>query len=77
MLHAGSGRLVLPATHTPPADPTHVEKKTKPPGGGGSGGDGLHLDGLLMELLRKIPAVEDGWPKDQRLRWFRTFAMNV
>jgi hypothetical protein len=47
-------------------------------GGGGNGGDdGLLLDGLLMELLRKIPAPKDGWPKEQRLRWFRTFAMNV
>ena len=27
--------------------------------------------------LEKIPSVEKGWPAAQRLRWFRTFAMNV
>lgn len=36
-----------------------------------------HLDPLLIELLRKIPAAENGWPAKQRLRWFRTFTMNV
>jgi len=31
-----------------------------------------------MALLRKIPkAGMDAWPADNRLRWFRTFAMNV
>jgi hypothetical protein len=30
-----------------------------------------------MESLRKIPAPDEGWPKEQRLRWFRTLAMNV
>jgi hypothetical protein len=31
-----------------------------------------------MALLRKIPkAGTDQWPADNRLRWFRTFAMNV
>jgi len=72
-----TGRFVRPATSTP--QPNDADKKTKPPGGGGGNGgnDGLQLDGLLMELLRKIPAPESGWPKEQRLRWFRTFAMNV
>lgn len=46
-------------------------------GGGGDGFDGLGLDPLLVELLRKIPSVDEGWPKDKRLRWFKTFAMNV
>jgi hypothetical protein len=45
--------------------------------GGGGGGEGLGLDPLLMALLQKIPPAEDGWPKESRLRWFRTFAMNV
>jgi hypothetical protein len=28
-------------------------------------------------LLGKIPAVDEGWPAARRVRWFRTFAMNV
>jgi hypothetical protein len=72
---ASPNKLVLPAVvvrENPPADP-------KPKGnGGGSGGDGegLGLDPLLMALLRKIPTDKD-WPAERRLRWFRTFAMNV
>jgi hypothetical protein len=31
----------------------------------------------LIELLKKIPETEKGWPAAQRLRWFKTFAMNV
>jgi hypothetical protein len=27
--------------------------------------------------LKKIPSTEKGWPGAQRVRWFRTFAMNV
>lgn len=57
---------------------------TPPPkeenGGGGSGdggGVGLNLDPLLIELLKKIPLAEAGWPEAQRVRWFKTFAMNV
>jgi len=51
-------------------------------GGGGSGtgmveGGQLNLDPLLMALLRKIPQTDEGWPNEKRLRWFRTFAMNV
>jgi hypothetical protein len=30
-----------------------------------------------MALLKKIPPSGDSWPKEQRVRWFRTFAMNV
>jgi hypothetical protein len=44
--------------------------------GDGSGGD-LELDPLLVALLRKIPLPEKGWPAASRVRWFRTFAMNV
>jgi len=76
-IDAGTGRFVRPATNAlPAADLANGDNKNKSRGGGG-GDDGLHLDGLLMELLRKIPAAEDGWPKEQRLRWFKTFAMNV
>lgn len=46
-------------------------------GGDGNGTDGLDLDPLLIELLKKIPETEKGWPAQQRLRWFKTFAMNV
>lgn len=74
----GTGRFVKPATNTPlpVIDPLGGKRKLGD-GGGGDDSGGLHLDGLLMELLRKIPQTEDGWPKEQRLRWFRTFAMNV
>ena len=44
---------------------------------GTGGGDGLNLDPLLIELLRKIPKKEEGWAAAKRVRWFRTFAMNV
>jgi hypothetical protein len=48
-------------------------------GGGSSGGEGteLGLDALLIALLKKIPPPEKGWPGPARVRWFRTFAMNV
>lgn len=47
-------------------------------GGTGGGSGGLNLDPLLMALLRKIPAAGAGaWAAESRLRWFRTFAMNV
>jgi len=67
-------RLVVPA----------VVVKSKPPetdkhkaGGSDGGSSDLHLDPLLMALLRKIPKSEEGWAADKRLRWFKTFAMNV
>jgi hypothetical protein len=37
----------------------------------------LNLDPLLIELLKKIPEADKEWPSAQRVRWFRTFAMNV
>jgi len=37
----------------------------------------LNLDPLLIALLKKIPEAEKGWPGPNRVRWFRTFAMNV
>jgi hypothetical protein len=53
----------------------------KPPrergGGDGGGSDDLNLDPLLVALLKKIPQAEKGWPAARRVRWFRTFAMNV
>lgn len=70
-----TGRFIRPASApgAPPPDPMSRRK-----GGDGGGKDhGLDLDPLLMALLLKIPTVDEGWPKEQRLRWFRTFAMNV
>lgn len=79
----GKNRLVMPAN----AVREEGQQQDPPPGAGtggtngtGSGGgadEGLSLDPLLMALLRKIPSVEEGWPRDKRLRWFKTFAMNV
>lgn len=51
-----------------------VQKKS---GGGSGGGEGFDLDPLLIALLQKIPPQGEKWPKDKRLRWFKTFAMNV
>ena len=71
----GKNKLVMPAVVVPAAVP-EVKKKN------GYGGDegverNLDLDPLLMALLRKIPSREEGWPSEKRVRWFRTFAMNV
>jgi hypothetical protein len=41
------------------------------------GTDGLELDPLLIALLKKVPSPEKGWPGPARVRWFRTFAMNM
>jgi len=30
-----------------------------------------------MALLQKIPLKSEGWNASRRVRWFRTFAMNV
>jgi hypothetical protein len=68
-----TGRLVRPATGPMPPTPEEIPDK----GGGGDDGSGLALDPLLIALLRKIPSTAEGWPKERRLRWFRTFAMNV
>ncbi len=71
---AAPNRLVMPAIvvkpNTPPPD------LPKFGGSGGGGESDLGLDPLLMALLRKIPKALD-WPTENRLRWFRTFAMNV
>lgn len=77
----GKNRLVMPAValREPPATPVD-ESKNKSGGGGGEGGggdlDALGLDPLLIALLKKIPTSGE-WPAAQRVRWFKTFAMNV
>lgn len=43
----------------------------------GGGGGGLDLDPLLIALLKKVPSPDKGWAGPNRVRWFRTFAMNV
>ena len=69
----GKNRLVMPAIAIKQPAKEPEERKF----GNGSGGDGLNLDPLLIELLRKIPPTIEGWPEAKRVRWFRTFAMNV
>jgi len=76
----GKNRLVMPAVKagegSPPGD--QADPKGRNGGGGsGSGGEQLELDPLLMALLRKIPPSGEEWPSEKRLRWFKTFAMNV
>lgn len=68
---AAPDRLVMPATIV------HDEnEQEQPTNDGGGGGNVLNLDPLIMALLLKIPENLD-WPRENRLRWFRTFAMNV
>jgi hypothetical protein len=60
--------------------PLHVDTPKGSGGGGGGGGVGgncLDLDPLLLALLHKIPSQGEDWPAEKRLRWFKTFAMNV
>lgn len=81
---AGRDRLVLPGfvptTEAPPPDTNNDSNGSGTGSGSGSGsGEGteLDLDPLLIALLKKIPASDKDWPPQTRLRWFRTFAMNV
>lgn len=69
-------RLVMPAVVVKQPLPDDDKNKRKN-GGGDGGGDGLKLDPLLVALLHKIPEQGQEWPAERRLRWFRTFAMNV
>ena len=76
---AAPNRLVRPAvvvSGKPKDSDTKNSDKADSPDGAS---DGFILDPLLMALLRKIPktAASGGWPAESRLRWFRTFAMNV
>jgi hypothetical protein len=45
------------------------------PSCGGDVTDQLGLDPLLIVLYSRKP--DQGWPGAARVRWFRTFAMNV
>lgn len=85
----GANRLVMPAFLVQPAGNGASGNGSGGGGdlGNGSGaGDGggkggasvaLDLDPLLIALLQKIPAQGEQWPRERRIRWFRTFAMNV
>jgi hypothetical protein len=71
-----TGRFIRPANIAPPPPSLDDDTKKRQNGSGGDG-SGLDLDPLLMALLRMIPPTKEGWPREQRVRWFRTFAMNV
>src|SRR5258708_22263964 len=75
----GRDRLVMPGGLTGETTPKDVVEKPRDGGGNGGGGGniGLNLDPLLIELLKKIPPTADGWVAAKRVRWFKTFAMNV
>jgi hypothetical protein len=77
----GADRLVMPkngatTTHEIPRQAEGIPTIGTGTGGGGGSVD-LDLDPLLIALLQKIPHQGEPWPGDRRLRWFRTFAMNV
>lgn len=76
----GPNRLVMPAVAVfptaPPPAPAAEPEAAKGQGGGISAAD-LDLDPLLIALLQKIPSKGQAWPRERRVRWFRTFAMNV
>jgi hypothetical protein len=78
-IDASTGRLIKPGI---PSEPPKGEQspegaETKRFGSGDGDGTDLDLDALLIALLKKIPPPEKGWPGPSRVRWFRTFAMNV
>lgn len=73
----GPNRLVMPAVVVLPPPAGSSGNGGGGSGNGGGGAAGLNLDPLLIALLHKIPGQGDAWPKDRRLRWFKTFAMNV
>jgi hypothetical protein len=71
-------KLIMPVgvADAPPVEEKKEPEKTSGGGGSGSGAE-LHLDPLLIALLKKIPDPSSGWAGPSRVRWFRTFAMNV
>lgn len=76
----GRNRLVMPGIAGGAREEEKPREEENGGGGGGgnggSGSEGLALDPLLLALLKKIPSSGE-WPAAQRVRWFRTFAMNV
>jgi hypothetical protein len=78
-IDAASGRLVKPGIASKDEGLNQQAQQEIDHGGDGGGGNGteLGLDPLLIALLKKVPSPEKGWPGPNRVRWFRTFAMNV
>jgi hypothetical protein len=80
-IDAASGRFIKPGIAGVKEERTDTRdddrNKNRNGSGDGSGSDDLNLDPLLIALLKKIPEAAKGWPAAQRVRWFRTFAMNV
>lgn len=78
---SGRDRLVLPGFVPQEGVPSDSGSENGGSGTGGGTGGGqnveLNLDPLLIALLKKIPEGTKGWPGPNRVRWFRTFAMNV
>lgn len=77
--HTGNGS---PSPKRRTSSPKASKKDTqdagnKNPPDGGAGNIALDLEPLLIAMLRMIPAKGQEWPKEKRLRWFRTFAMNA
>lgn len=73
----GANRLVLPAVVVKPSQTNNPNNIDGGRGSGGSGDGGQNLDPLLLALIQKIPKQGEEWPIEKRLRWFKTFAMNV
>jgi hypothetical protein len=78
-IDAASGRLVKPGIASKDEGSGQQAQQEIDRGGDGGGGNGteIGLDPLLIALLKKVPSPEKGWPGPNRVRWFRTFAMNV
>jgi hypothetical protein len=72
-----SGRFVKPGIPQKDGVAGQPSESDRSGTGSGDGPGGLELDPLLIALLRKIPPPDKGWPGPNRVRWFRTFAMNV
>jgi hypothetical protein len=75
-----TGRFINPGNLGVPRDEgsgTQEREVDRGGSGGGDGSGGLELDPLLVALLKKVPTPDKGWPGPTRVRWFRTFAMNV
>lgn len=76
----GRNRLIMPGIQTALSQPTLEADGAEEAAGKDNFGDSrvsFELDPLLLAMLEKIPPKEDGWPKEKRVRWFKTFAMNV
>jgi hypothetical protein len=74
-IDASSGRFVKPGI--PQKEDVAPQQEDRGSGGSDGSGGELVLDPLLIALLKKVPSADKGWAAPQRVRWFRTFAMNV